>query len=178
MFSGFINRSEESLRFFHQSNFDAFAAVTCALPEFEHLTEKLQIFRSKFIDMACDAFDPDPKHFNTLSHGDLWTNNILIQRVDSSENAPIRNVILIEFQFSCWTSPAIDLQWFFNTSLQDDVRFKKIDELLLFYHVELALRLKQLHYQKHIPTFEEFRKQFLSKSLVGRYYWNSIKKNN
>lgn len=60
-----------------------------------------------------------------------WMNNLMIKYKNGSE---IANVILLDFQYSCWTSPAIDLHYFFNNSLQECLWPDRFDELLEFYH--------------------------------------------
>lgn len=142
-----------------------------SLPEFAYLSEKLSKLRNKFIEKTYETLDPDPTQFNTLVHGDLWINNLLLQYDDDTlaENTPLKNIMFIDFQYSCWTSPAIDLHYFFNSSLQEDVRSNHIDELVEFYHRELTTRLEKLNYQKHIPTLQQFQQEFLSKSFFGRF---------
>lgn len=48
------------------------------------------------------------------NHNDRSTQQQLQQQLE--------NVTLIDFQFCCWTLLAIDLQYFFNTSLNEDLR--------------------------------------------------------
>lgn len=168
LFVGFMNRVESSLQFFYITNFDAFCELVASFPEFAHLNEKLAKLRSKFIEKTCATLDPDPSHFNTLAHGDMWMNNLLLLR--DNQTSMLRNAIFIDFQYSLWTSPAIDLQYFLNTSLQEDVRSNHIDELVTFYHGDLAMHLKRLDYRKHIPSLQEFQQQFLAKSFLGEFW--------
>lgn len=164
--SGCINRVENSLEYFYLTNFDAFCYLVESMPELAHLSPKLGKLRSKFIEKTCATLDADPNHFNTLAHGDMWTNNLLLQR--DNQTKLVKDVVFIDFQFSLWTSPAIDLQYFFNTSLEEDVRSNNIDELVEFYHDKLAEHLKQLNFKKPIPTLPEFQRQFLDKSFFGK----------
>ncbi len=73
----------------------------------------------------------------------------------------------IDFQFCCWTSPTIDLHYFMNTSLTNELRLNHQDELLQFYHSELTRMLRSLQYKKHIPTLQEFHVQFKENSFFG-----------
>lgn len=166
-FIGFINRIEDSLQFFFLTNFDAFCELIATLPQLAHLNEKLAKLQNKFIEKTCATFDPDPNHFNTLAHGDMWMNNLLLLR--DNKTSTLRDAIFIDFQYSLWTSPAIDLQYLLNNSLQEDVRSNHIEELVAFYHGELAMHLKRLDYKKHIPTLSEFQQQFLAKSFLGEF---------
>lgn len=164
--SGCINRVENSLEHFYLTNFDAFCHLIASIPELAHLNAKLVKLRSKFIEKTCITLDANPSQFNTLAHGDMWINNLLLLRDNQTKR--LNDVIFIDFQFSVWTSPAIDLQYFFNTSLEEDVRFNHTDELIAFYHNQLAAHLKELHFKKQIPTLPEFQQQFLAKSFFGK----------
>lgn len=86
---------------------------------------------------------------------------------DSAEPLSIENVILVDFQYSCWTSPTIDLTYFLNTSLQKSLRPDRFDELIGFYHTHLSSCLKRLDYKKSIPNLDEFKKQYRDKSFYG-----------
>lgn len=136
------------------------------MPELAHLDTKLIKLRYKFIEKTCATLDADASQFNSLAHGDMWMNNLLLLRDNQTKS--MKDVIFIDFQFSVWTSPAIDLQYLFNTSLEEDVRSNHIDELVAFYHEKLATHLKQLNFKKPIPTLQAFQKQFSAKSFFGK----------
>ncbi|XP_011294429.2 uncharacterized protein LOC101893440 [Musca domestica] len=67
-----------------------------------------------------------PHHFYTLCHGDLWINNIMVKygntnstgENEEESHQQLEDVLFVDFQFSSWTSPAIDLHYFFNTSIE------------------------------------------------------------
>lgn len=169
LFEGCVNPVETYNNFFYLSNFDAISELITSLPEFGHLRDKLSKLRSKFIERSYETLDPDPNHFNTLVHGDLWTNNFLLQYDGLIENVQLKNVVFIDFQYSCWTSPAIDLHYFLNSSLQEDVRSNHIDDLVEYYYNELTALLQKLDYKQFIPTLEKFQQEFLSKSFFGKF---------
>ena len=102
-----------------------------------------------------------------------WTNNIMIKYEDTvdsdkSEPLPIENMIFVDFQYSCWTSPAVDLHYFLNTSLHESLRPDRFDDLIAYYHGHLEANLKQLGYNKPIPNFDQFKQQYLDKSFYGK----------
>lgn len=92
---------------------------------------------------------------------------------DQSE-LKIENMIFIDFQYSCFTSPAIDLHYFFNTSLQESLRPNRFDELIAFYHGQLVTYLTRLEYQKPIPNLDQFKQQYLEKSFFGMLMYYRI----
>lgn len=79
----------------------------------------------------------------------------------------VEDMIFIDFQYSCWASPMIDLHFLFNISLHESLRTQYFDELLRFYHEHLSICLKRLGHNKEIPTFDELMQQYLDRSLYG-----------
>lgn len=132
---------------------------------YEYYKDKLTKLRPKLIERCIELALASPTHFNTLIHGDIWTNNIMLAYNQKSNE--LENAALIDFQFGCWTSPTLDLHYFFNTSLQEDIRLHRQEELVQFYHQKLAEALQRLNYKKHIPTLLELQVQFLEKSFYG-----------
>lgn len=90
-----------------------------------------------------------------------------INKPNDDSEASIENMIFIDFQYSCWTSPTIDLHYFFNNSLHESLRPGRFDELIEFYHENLVDSLKCLGYKKHIPSLEELKQQYLDKGFYG-----------
>lgn len=160
-----FNRKVMALGTFYSTLLDALIEMISTWNDFDYYREKLCRFRSKLIEKGQQTFDASQNEFNTLIHGDFWTNNIMLKY--TNDDKKFDNVALIDFQFCCWTSPAIDLQYFFNTSLNEDLRLHHQDELLQYYHEILSLTLKRLNYQKHVPNVQEFRLQFMAKSFYG-----------
>ncbi|KAH8363444.1 hypothetical protein KR084_010457 [Drosophila pseudotakahashii] len=110
----------------------------------------------------------NPGDFVTLVHGDLWTTNFMFQNDDRDRP---KNAILIDFQFCVWNSPAIDLHYFFVTSLQDNLRFEHQSELVQFYYYKLVEALKKLKYSGRIPSLFDFQLQFRSRGFYAVFCW-------
>lgn len=99
-----------------------------------------------------------------------WVNNLMLKytKAPDCDEETIENVIFIDFQYSCWTSPSIDLHYFFNNSLEESLRPNRFDELIAFYHGHLSDFLTRLDYQKPIPSLEQFKRHYLDKSFYGK----------
>lgn len=172
-----ITRATEVLNTFYLTQYDAVVELISSWPDFVGYAEKLRRLRGDLLERGKLAFDASPKHFNTLIHGDMWTNNLMARWSSGVEpdvidtETPPDNIVLLDFQFSCWTSPTIDLHYFFNTSMSETLRVHHMDMLLGFYHTNLTAFLQQLKYKKHIPTVEEFRTQYKEKSFYGKSKW-------
>ncbi|KAH8284211.1 hypothetical protein KR054_012240 [Drosophila jambulina] len=106
----------------------------------------------------------NPGDFLTLAHGDLWTTNMVFQY--DAEGHPL-NAIFIDFQFSVWNSPAIDLHYFFATSIHDNLRLENQPELVQFYYYKLVASLKKLKYSGHVPSLFDFHLQFCTRAFFA-----------
>lgn len=93
----------------------------------------------------------------------------MVKFKEKPNETEIEDVIFIDFQYTCWNSPANDLQFFLNTSLKESLRPSGFDELIEFYHQHLVTFLKRLAYKKHIPTLDEFRAQFFERNFYGKF---------
>ncbi|KAH8382990.1 hypothetical protein KR009_006154 [Drosophila setifemur] len=143
-------------------------ALSLSLEYNEDLREKYQAKIDRLVDNVMDygerSVTPDPGDFVTLCHGDLWTTNMMFQYDDSGHPS---NAIFIDFQFSVWNSPAIDLYYFFFTSVQENLCLQKQSELVQFYYYKLVEALKKLKYSGRIPSLFEFQQQIRSKAFYA-----------
>lgn len=143
-----------------------------------YLKDRYQSKIDRLVDTIMDYGDrstlTNPGDFLTLAHGDLWTTNVMFQY--DEQGHPI-NAVLIDFQFSVWNSPAIDLHYFFSTSIQDHLRWKHQPELVQFYYYRLVESLKKLQYSRRIPSLFEFQLQFRARSFYGKYMQVIVKIN-
>ncbi|XP_060649750.1 uncharacterized protein LOC132786960 [Drosophila nasuta] len=127
----------------------------------DRYAEKLKGVVEHIMDYGERTMIPKKGDFVTLCHGDLWTTNMMFK--NNAQGKP-ENVIFIDFQFSVYNSPAIDLQYLFSTSLQDDICHI---EMVQFYHGKLVEALKKLNYKGAIPTLFDFQLQF-----QARYFYS------
>lgn len=123
------------------------------------------------VEYATRCYDPKPDHFLTLNHGDLWTNNVMAQYTDEKEKTKVNDVLLIDFQYCNWTSPAVDIHYFFSTSLDDDLCLNGQPKLIQYYHQVLSETLEKLGYKKHIPSLHELNVQLLERGFYGKFYF-------
>ncbi|XP_061393301.1 uncharacterized protein LOC133328771 [Musca vetustissima] len=122
--------------------------------------DKLMKLKPHVVVYGIKAASPrEDLSFYTLCHGDLWINNMLMQyrEADKSEKKKLENLLFVDFQFSNWSSPAVDLFYFFNTSLEPELQLNADiqAEIVQYYHSILWDMLKKLNYKGHIPTLHE-----------------------
>ncbi|XP_028894688.2 uncharacterized protein LOC105210039 [Zeugodacus cucurbitae] len=124
---------------------------------------KLLKLKPHVMEYGMRSFEPHHGDFLTLTHGDVWTNNVMLRYdysgsrdVKSATGRVIKDIMLIDLQFSSWTSPAVDLHYFFQTSLPLEFKLHRENEFVKYYHGFLSETLLQLHYKGHIPSLHEF----------------------
>ncbi|XP_020801950.1 uncharacterized protein LOC110178979 [Drosophila serrata] len=109
-----------------------------------------------------NVVDPKKSKFNAIVHGDLWVNNIMFDRANN-------RAILVDFQDCFWGSPAIDLQFFFYTSLQLEILLTRQDELLKHYFHCLHETLTFCFFMEPVPTFDQLKDE-MHRCLFYGYY--------
>lgn len=80
---------------FHYAQLDVIIEVISTWPDFNRHTEKWRRLWNDVVE----------KRIST-NHGDFWLNNVMVKVANAG--ASFENVIFIDFQDSCWASPAID----------------------------------------------------------------------
>ena len=169
---GIFNRHVNYFGVFFENVIGVCAKFAETCPELgAYYREKLLKLIPYAVEYATRCSDPNPKHFLTLNHGDLWTNNVMIQyHKEENDNVRlVKDALLIDFQYCNWTSPAVDLHYFFCTSLQDDLLFNQQPKLVQYYHQVLSETLEKLKYKQHIPTLLELQIQLMERGFYGMY---------
>ncbi|ALC47966.1 CG31288 [Drosophila busckii] len=107
------------------------------------------------------SMEVDPEEFNTLTHGDFWSSNLMCNYKPSGS---INQLILVDFQICKWGSPAIDLLFFLSLSAANDIRIKKFDYFVRIYWDRLIECLKLLKYKKKLPKLRDIHGSMYKKN--------------
>jgi aminoglycoside phosphotransferase (APT) family kinase protein len=91
--------------------------------EWHSYADKLRDRADVVLEMVLQTVQRRESGFNVLTHGDLWVNNILLRGHASAAR-------LVDFQLPHFTSPVLDLHYFFTTSATLDVLINHIERLL------------------------------------------------
>lgn len=166
--TGMMTRKTNAFHYFFQSTYDAFAdEIYTWDSEWHYYANKLQKLGPHLIEQGLCVFDNDSKDdLRVLVHGDLWINNLMF-KYDNTDH-PV-DVLLLDFQFCCYGTPAIDLCYFFFTSARDEIRHNGFEEYMQFYYYHLAEYVKRLNCTQKFPTLHQFQRQILKKMFYAVY---------
>lgn len=174
---GIFNRHTRAFAVVFEYLIEVCAKFALKSPELgTYYHDKLMKLKPYVVDYATRAYNSNPKHFYTLCHGDLWVNNMMMLYDSPAPNKEksLKDVLLIDFQLCNWSSPAVDLHYFLQTSLEPKLQLDvhAIDALVQCYHSTLASTLKKLNYNSYIPTLHELQVQLLEGKILGKYLLN------
>lgn len=147
-----------------QSNITTMKSVTKDWTCAKTLSKILENWSEVIFKNMLTAIKKDDSRFNVLCHGDLWVNNIMFKY---SSGGKVEDALMVDYQICNYNSPTLDLHYFLMTSMKKDLRIRKIDYIISFYHRKLTENLKLLGYQKNIPTLLQLQKDFLATGLFG-----------
>ncbi|XP_050079388.1 uncharacterized protein LOC126567200 [Anopheles maculipalpis] len=101
--------------------------------------------------------------YNVLNHGDFHAKNLLHHFNDEGAIVDTR---FLDFQASCWSTPAIDLYYLLNNIVHYKVKAAHKDDLISFYHAEFVGTLKALGYLGYIPTMLDLQIELLRNGFL------------
>ncbi|XP_063704675.1 uncharacterized protein LOC134834072 [Culicoides brevitarsis] len=160
--SGMFTRHTDCYHTFFRTFWSTCASEVSKWEGFEHYGRILQRMTDDMIENACKVYDLEEGDLHALSHGDFWLNNVMFCY---EEDDSLKDVVVLDWQYSTYASPLLDFILFVFTSTNDEIRLNHAD-VFQFYYKELTETLKKLKYPKHIPTLLEFRQQYLRKSFL------------
>ncbi|CAD7093801.1 unnamed protein product [Hermetia illucens] len=163
---GIFNKHSSAFDKFFNLNLEACARIVSSWEGYETYGEKLFKLLPHFTKYGVRVMEPKDHHFNVLTHGDLWSNNTMFKYNESNQ---VVDVILFDLQFCTWTSPTIDLHYFFHTSLTDDLRINNTEELVHYYYQNLRDTLQDLKFTGKIPTLQEFWVEYIETAFYAVY---------
>nr|XP_033331995.1 uncharacterized protein LOC117223692 [Megalopta genalis]XP_033331996.1 uncharacterized protein LOC117223692 [Megalopta genalis]XP_033331997.1 uncharacterized protein LOC117223692 [Megalopta genalis] len=161
----FSKEYPEEMSSFFTAGCKALAEEIETWPELEkRYADKLRRLSDRIYDLGAASTKRRGDEFAVINHGDFWVNNMLFKYDQNSK--PIQH-IFVDFQVSIYTTPAVDLQYFLNTSLSDDVYLNHMDALLADYLHTLTSTMKQLKCKTPPPTIDDIKKCMKERAIYG-----------
>ncbi|XP_017848241.1 uncharacterized protein LOC108603712 [Drosophila busckii] len=155
---GFFNQYTDAYSGYFVGGLLAAARWMSQDPECARYGKKLFELAPHYMDIGRECFKPVPGAVNVLTHGDIWTNNVMV-KYDAATGCPL-DILLIDFQYSFWGSPTLDLHHFFNTSLQEQLRRSEQSALIKHYHgIFRHILRKSAYAEQPIPSLLQFQLQ-------------------
>ncbi|EFA00204.1 uncharacterized protein LOC660404 [Tribolium castaneum] len=108
-----------------------------------------------------------PSHFLTLTHCDLWVNNIMVK---FDKNSRITEVKFVDFQLYEYASFVRDVVFFIFSSVQTSVLKESCDDLLLHYFDSLIKHLVSLKCDTKLFTYDAFLDEIKSVVHQGEFF--------
>ncbi|XP_016987315.2 uncharacterized protein LOC108050255 [Drosophila rhopaloa] len=160
---GFFNRYTESFSAYFLGCLKSCASHLKNQPEYESQAKLLEDLAPHYMGLGLRCFQPEDSHINVLTHGDLWTNNMMFKY---KEGVP-SDVLLIDFQYAFWGSPTLDIHHLLNTSAVERVRSELQIKMRCVYHDVFVRELRRLGFKgQRLHS----RKQFHLESEQKRFY--------
>ncbi|KYN14134.1 PREDICTED: uncharacterized protein LOC108766096 [Trachymyrmex cornetzi] len=150
----FCHQHPAELQAFFIMGTKALADEIANWPEVKKYSEKIAKLSDHVYKIAEDAVKPSEDELNVINHGDCHLNNMLFKY--DSDGKPIDH-IFVDFQMCVYTTPALDLHYFLNTSPSIDVVENERNTLLNAYLGTLSATMKQLNCKTQPPTMEELQ---------------------
>ncbi|XP_018370662.1 PREDICTED: uncharacterized protein LOC108766094 isoform X2 [Trachymyrmex cornetzi] len=150
----FYHRYPPELQAFFIMGIKALADEIANWPEVKKYSEKIAKLSDHVYKIAEDAVKSSEDELNVINHGDCHLNNMLFKY--DNDGKPI-DQIFVDFQMCVYTTPALDLHYFLNTSPSIDVMENERNTLLSEYLGTLSATMKQLNCKTQPPTMEELK---------------------
>lgn len=129
-------------------------------PETKQLAPRMQ----RVLERRPEFLPREP--FATLSHSDLWLNNIMVKIT----NGNTENVKFLDFQFLNYKSPAADLLFMLLTSLSNKNIEENFDYLLEYFYKSFSEMLLKLNCEVPKLSMETFLEEVRTEATTAEIF--------
>ncbi|KAK7872611.1 hypothetical protein R5R35_001947 [Gryllus longicercus] len=167
----FCDSNRQNIELFMTPTLKEITAEVNKWEGFGEIARKLEGLQHTLMDKLLETCTVPKEFQNVLIHGDCWVNNLLFKYSEAGEPIDLR---LVDLQLSRKSSPAIELLYFFFSSLQNDVRSFRYDDLLHEYYNELRHTTEELGYSGQLFSFKDLCLEMARAVTFGFYAAVSI----
>ncbi|XP_061392904.1 uncharacterized protein LOC133328350 [Musca vetustissima] len=154
---GFMSISIPALSDYMDNGFRNFIQLLASYPEFEIYHQKLTEMQ-KYVLPSCknlfNSYVNGEKGIFVLNHGDFHMKNLMFKWDRNS--GEMEDVILLDYQASCFAPSNIDLLYSQFLLLSPELRMKR-KEFMRHYFVEFCRILKKIKFNGDMPKYSEFQ---------------------
>ncbi|KAK5640998.1 hypothetical protein RI129_009545 [Pyrocoelia pectoralis] len=142
-------------------SYEEIVKVCRSVPDLNKYTEKLELAKERIFEILFNINNTNT-NYKVLNHGDCWSNNIMFYH---NQNGEVKDVVFVDFQLSCFTSPCYDLHYFIGSSANVQSKHN-VDAIVDHYFENFTRKLRELH-TVTMPTREKFDEDFRSFCYYG-----------
>ena len=160
----FNENTKEKMNGFYSKALKDIAEIIKDYPESKKYSSTLLEISEGIGNKIIELAKLNKDDFACLIHGDFWVNNMLFKYSEKNELEDMR---FVDFQLTRWNNPAFDLLYFLFSSIQDEVRVKRTDDLLKIYYNSLRRNLNRMHCEDVKYSFENLMADFKKIGVFG-----------
>ncbi|KAJ8872605.1 hypothetical protein PR048_026211 [Dryococelus australis] len=150
-----------------------FAKILEAIPAYETMKERITTALLRSTVIFNDGNPKPPREpFATITHLDLWVNNIMFQYGPGSSKENPKKMKFVDFQITRYDSPARDLLFFLYSSAKLEVLSEHYDYLVRLYYDSFIDCLQLLGCDATPFRFEDFLEELKNSSVIE--FWHII----
>ncbi|XP_035775524.1 uncharacterized protein LOC118457786 [Anopheles albimanus] len=160
-----FKRKDPVVEWMFSNNLKAFVKALRTWKGYEHIADPLERTVEDYHERLHNIYccETPGRTYNVLNHGDFHPKNLLHQFNDEGAIVDSR---FLDFQASCWSSPAIDLYYLLNIIVPYKVKANHKDDIIAFYHKEFTSALKAIGYLGSIPTMVDLQTELLRNAYL------------
>ncbi|XP_059611344.1 uncharacterized protein LOC132258198 [Phlebotomus argentipes] len=148
----------------YKGTFPMLCDIVKTWPGYEDIAKKMEKLKPNIWEHFYDCAKTKLDGYRVLNHGDFWINNFLF-KYDEQTRKPI-DIVFVDLQFSYYSSPAHDLQYFLNNSPTLEVRENQRESLLRVYYDAFRQTLEDQK-QTNIPSFGDLLEDMGKREMYG-----------
>ncbi|XP_043684869.1 uncharacterized protein LOC122637068 [Vespula pensylvanica] len=161
-----VNVLESFLKLSEISIINACGEIRRWSNDYHDCADKLERFASRMRrkeDIA-EIYQYEMDEFCVINHGDCWINNIMFKDNELGEPS---EVLLVDYQMSVYSSPAIDLLYFLNICPDNKLKYEKEDYFLKIYIRTLGNIMRTIGCVTKPPTIKDLKRSMYKRRLYA-----------